>query len=134
MLVEQVEEVTYGELAEVKLSDGQTRRGRVLEIAGDRALVQVFEGTLGIGRDNVRVKFLGKGLEIGVSPDILGRVFDGAGRTIDEGPRIIPEKRLNVNGNPINPYARDYPREFIQTGISSIDGLNTLVRGQKLPI
>lgn len=134
MLIEGVEGVTYGELAEVRLSDGQVRRGRVLEIADSCVLVQVFEGTMGLGRDNVRVKFLGKGLEIGVSPDIIGRVFDGAGRTIDGGPNIIPEKRLNVNGSPINPCARDYPSEFIQTGISSIDGLNPLVRGQKLPI
>ncbi len=134
MLIEQVEGVTYGELTEVKLDDGQVRRGRVLEVADSLALVQVFEGTLGLGRNNVRVKFLGKGLEVGVSPDILGRVFNGAGRTIDGGPDIIPEKRLNINGSPINPYARDYPSEFIQTGISSIDGLNTLVRGQKLPI
>lgn len=134
MLIEGVEGVTYGELAEVRLSDGQVRRGRVLEIADSCVLVQVFEGTMGLGRDNVRVKFLGKGLEIGVSPDIIGRVFNGAGRTIDGGPNIIPEKRLNVNGSPINPCARDYPSEFIQTGISSIDGLNPLVRGQKLPI
>ncbi|MEK7369097.1 MAG: V-type ATP synthase subunit B [Planctomycetota bacterium] len=134
MLIEGVEGVTYGELAEVRLSDGQVRRGRVLEITDSCVLVQVFEGTMGLGRDNVRVKFLGKGLEIGVSPDIIGRVFDGAGRTIDGGPNIIPEKRLNVNGSPINPCARDYPSEFIQTGISSIDGLNPLVRGQKLPI
>ncbi|MFQ5956145.1 MAG: V-type ATP synthase subunit B [Candidatus Brocadiales bacterium] len=134
MLVERVEGVTYGELTEVKLDDGQMRRGRVLEIADSCVLIQVFEGTLGLGRDNVRVKFLGKGLEIGVSTDVVGRVFNGAGRTIDDGPNVIPDKRLNINGNPINPYARDYPSEFIQTGISSIDGLNTLVRGQKLPI
>lgn len=134
MLVERVEGVTYGELTEVRLDDGQIRRGRVLEIANSSVLIQVFEGTMGVGRDNVRVKFLGKGLEIGVSPDIVGRVFNGAGRPIDGGPEIIPEKRLNINGSPINPYARDYPSEFIQTGISSIDGLNALVRGQKLPI
>ncbi len=134
MLVERVDGVTYGELAEIKLDDGQVRRGRVLEIADSCVLVQVFEGTLGLGRDNVRVKFLGRGLEIGVSPDIVGRVFDGAGRAIDGGPDIIPDKKLNINGNPMNPYARDYPSEFIQTGISSIDGLNTLVRGQKLPV
>ncbi|MCQ4573903.1 MAG: V-type ATP synthase subunit B [Candidatus Brocadiales bacterium] len=134
MLIEHVDGVTYGELAEVKLDDGRIRRGRVLEIADSCVLIQVFEGTLGLGRDNVRVKFLGKGLEIGVSPDILGRIFNGAGKTIDGGPNIIPDKRLNINGNPINPCARDYPSEFIQTGISSIDGLNTLVRGQKLPI
>ncbi|MHC4197576.1 MAG: V-type ATP synthase subunit B [Planctomycetota bacterium] len=134
MLVERVDGVTYGEMAEIKLDGGQIRRGRVLEIADSCVLVQVFEGTLGLGRDNVRVKFLGRGLEIGVSPDIVGRVFDGAGRAIDGGPDIIPDKKLNINGNPMNPYARDYPSEFIQTGISSIDGLNTLVRGQKLPV
>lgn len=134
MLIESVEGVNYGELAEVRVDGGQIRRGRVLEIADSCVLIQVFEGTLGLGRDNVRVKFLGRGLEIGVSPDIVGRVFNGAGRTIDDGPNIIPEKRLNINGSPINPYARDYPSEFIQTGISSIDGLNSLVRGQKLPI
>ncbi|MEE9583882.1 MAG: V-type ATP synthase subunit B [Candidatus Brocadiales bacterium] len=134
MLIEHVEGVTYGELAEVRLDDGQVRRGRVLEIADSCVLLQVFEGTLGIGRDNVRVKFLGRGLEIGVSPDIVGRVFNGAGQTMDDGPNIIPDKRLNINGHPMNPYARDYPCEFIQTGISSIDGLNTLVRGQKLPL
>ncbi len=134
MLIEHVEGVTYGELAEVRLDDGQVRRGRVLEIADSCVLLQVFEGTLGIGRDNVRVKFLGRGLEIGVSPDIVGRVFNGAGQTMDGGPNIIPDKRLNINGHPMNPCARDYPNEFIQTGISSIDGLNTLVRGQKLPL
>ena len=134
MLIERVEGVTYGELAEVRLNDGQVRRGRVLEIADSCVLIQVFEGTLGLGRDNVRVKFLGRGLEIGVSTDIVGRVFNGAGRTVDGGPSIIPDKRLNINGNPINPCARDYPSEFIQTGVSSIDCLTTLVRGQKLPM
>ncbi len=134
LLVEDVEGVTYGELTEIKLADGQVRRGRVLEIADSRALVQVFEGTRGISPENAKVKFLGKGQEIGVSPDIVGRIFDGSGRPIDEGPEIIPTKRVNINGSPINPYARDYPNEFIQTGIAAIDGLNTLVRGQKLPI
>ncbi len=134
MFVEGVEGVTYGELTEVRLPTGEVRRGRVLEISDATVLVQVFEGTLGIGRDNVRVRFLGKGQEIPVSRDMLGRVFDGEGKVADGGPPIIPEKRLNINGSPINPYARDYPNEFIQTGISTIDGLNTLVRGQKLPI
>jgi len=134
MLVEGVEGVTYGELADIKLGDGSLRRGRVLEINGDKAMVQVFEGTSGLAPEDVRVKFLGKGMELGVSSDILGRIFDGFGSPIDDGPAIIPEKYLNVNGNPINPFARDYPNEFIQTGISTIDLLNTLVRGQKLPL
>ncbi|MBN1614506.1 MAG: V-type ATP synthase subunit B [Deltaproteobacteria bacterium] len=134
MLVEGVEGVTYGELADIKLGDGSLRRGRVLEVSGDKAMVQVFEGTSGLSPQDVKVKFLGKGMELGVSADILGRVFDGFGLPVDDGPAIIPEKYLNVNGNPINPFARDYPNEFIQTGISTIDLLNTLVRGQKLPL
>jgi len=134
LLVEEVENVAYGELAEIRLTDGQVRRGRVLDINQDKALVQVFEGTSGIKTEQTKVSFLAKGQELGVSLEMLGRVFDGFGRPIDGGPEIIPEKRLNINGSPINPYARDYPNEFIQTGISSIDGLNTLVRGQKLPI
>ena len=134
MLVEGVEGITYGELTEIKLSDGSTRRGRVLEVNGTRAMVQVFEGTSGLSPQDVKVKFLGKGMELGVSIDMLGRVFDGFGRPIDDGPAIIPEKYLNVNGNPMNPFSRDYPNEFIQTGISTIDLLNTLVRGQKLPL
>jgi len=134
MMVEGVDGITYGELAEIKLSDGSTRRGRVLEVSGTRAMVQVFEGTSGLSPQDVKVKFLGKGMELGLSIDMLGRVFDGFGRPIDDGPAIIPEKYLNVNGNPMNPYCRDYPNEFIQTGISTIDLLNTLVRGQKLPL
>lgn len=134
LLVDGVEGITYGELADIKLSDGKLRRGRVLEVNGDKAMVQVFEGTSGISPQEAKVKFLGKGLDLGMSQDMLGRVFDGFGRPIDDGPSIIPEKYLNVNGNPMNPYARDYPNEFIQTGISTIDLLNTLVRGQKLPL
>lgn len=134
MLVEKVEEAKYGELVEIVVGEGETRRGRVLEVEGTNALVQLFEGSAGLELTSARVRFLGRGLELGVSPEILGRVFDGLGRPIDDGPRIIPEARLDTNGNPINPYARDYPSEFIQTGISAIDGLNTLVRGQKLPI
>lgn len=134
MLVEGVEGVTYGELTDIKSTDGDIRRGRVLEVSGDKALVQVFEGTSGLAPQDVKIKFLGKGLEIGVSQDMLGRVFDGFGHPIDDGPPIIPEKYLNVNGNPMNPYGRDYPNEFIQTGIATIDLLNTLVRGQKLPL
>jgi len=134
ILLEGVEGVTYGELTDIKMPDGKMRRGRVLEVNGDKALVQVFEGTSGIAPETITVKFLGKGIELGMSHDMLGRVFDGFGRPIDDGPPIIPEKWLNINGNPMNPYARDYPNEFIQTGISTIDLLNTLVRGQKLPI
>ena len=134
MYVEDVEDVTYGELAELKLSNGDIRYGTVIEVAERLALIQVFEGTRGISPENVKVKFLKKGVEIGVSPDIMGRIFDGSGRLIDECTNLIPEKRLNVYGPPMNPYARDYPNEFIQTGISAIDGLNPLVRGQKLPI
>ncbi|NLT24959.1 MAG: V-type ATP synthase subunit B [Syntrophorhabdus sp.] len=134
MLVDDVEGVTYGELADIKLEDGSIRRGRVLEVHGSKAMVQVFEGTRGLSPQDVKVKFLAKGMELGMSIDMLGRVFDGSGRPIDDGPAIIPEKYLNVNGNQINPYARDYPNEFIQTGISTIDLLNTLVRGQKLPL
>ncbi|NUM55856.1 MAG: V-type ATP synthase subunit B [Candidatus Hydrogenedentes bacterium] len=134
IMVEGVDGITYGELTDIKQADGSLRRGRVLEVSGDRALVQVFEGTSGLSPQDLKVKFLGKGLELAVSPDMLGRVFDGFGRPIDDGPAIIPEKWLNINGNPMNPFARDYPNEFIQTGISTIDLLNTLVRGQKLPI
>ena len=134
MLVEGVEGITYGELTDIKLADGSSRRGRVLEVTGTRAMVQVFEGTSGLSPQEVKVKFLGKGMELGVSLDMLGRVFDGFGRPIDDGPSLIPEKYLNVNGNPMNPYSRDYPNEFIQTGISTIDLLNPLVRGQKLPL
>ena len=134
MLVEGVEGISYGELADIKLEDGTVRRGRVLEVTGTRAMVQVFEGTSGLSPQDVKVKFLGKGMELGVSLDMLGRVFDGFGRPIDDGPSLIPEKYLNVNGNPMNPFSRDYPNEFIQTGISTIDLLNPLVRGQKLPL
>ncbi len=134
MLVEQVSGVKYDELVEIELQNGERRRGRVLEVTGDKALVQLFEGSSGLNLRNSKVRFLGRTLEIGVSLDMLGRVFDGLGNPRDGGPRILAEERRDINGVPINPYARDYPSEFIQTGISSIDGLNTLVRGQKLPI
>jgi V/A-type H+-transporting ATPase subunit B len=134
IIVDKVEKATYNEIVEIKLKDGSIRRGQVLEVDGERALVQVFEGTTGLNLGETKVKFLGRGVELGVSPLILGRVFDGSGNPIDEVPPLIPEKRLDINGSPINPFARDYPSEFIQTGVSSIDGLNTLVRGQKLPI
>lgn len=134
MVLGGIEHATYEELVEVELPDGELRRGKVLEVDRDRVLVQLFEGTRGTDISRTRVRFLGKGLELAVSPDILGRVFSGLGLPIDDGPRIIAEKKLDINGSPINPYARVYPKEFIQTGISAIDGLNTLVRGQKLPI
>lgn len=134
MVVEQVEGVKYNELVEIEQKDGTTRSGRVLEINGDRAVVQLFEASQGLQIATSRAKFLGKGIELAVSEDMLGRVFDGMGRPKDGGPNIIPEKRLDINGEPINPASRDYPDEFIQTGVSAIDGLNTLVRGQKLPV
>ena len=134
MVVEGVEGVKYDELVEIELQTGEIRRGKVLEVNGSKAMVQIFEGSTGINLKGTKVKFLGKPLEIGVSEDMLGRVFDGMGRANDNGPDIIPEKRLDINGEAINPVARDFPSEFIQTGISAIDGLNTLVRGQKLPV
>mgnify|MGYP002567860170 CR=1 FL=1 len=134
MLVDQVEGVKYDELVEIEQSDGRIRRGKVLEINQDKALLQLFEGSQGLRITDSSAKFLGHSIELAVAPDMLGRVFDGMGRSIDGGAELIPEKRLDINGAPINPAARDYPNEFIQTGISTIDGLNTLVRGQKLPI
>ena len=134
MVVSGVEGVTYDELGEIELASGEIRKCKVLEVNGDTALVQLFESATGINLAESKVRFLGKSLDFGVSPDILGRVFDGMGNPMDGGPEIIPEKRLDINGAPINPAARVYPAEFIQTGVSAIDGLNTLVRGQKLPI
>lgn len=134
MLVRRVEGVKYDELGEIELPDGSVRRCRVLEVNGDNVLDQLFESSAGLNLAQSKVRFLGHGVELGVSPDMLGRVFSGMGEVIDGGPEIIPEKTLDINGTPINPAARNYPSEFIQTGISTIDGLNTLVRGQKLPI
>lgn len=134
MMVTGVENVTYDELGEIILADGETRRCKVLEINGTNALVQLFDSSTGINLSNSRVRFLGRGMEMGVSEDMLGRVFDGLGRPIDGGPDILPNARMDINGLAMNPAARNYPQEFIQTGISAIDGLNTLVRGQKLPI
>ncbi len=134
MMVKGVEEVTYGELGEIELGNGDIRRCKVLEVDGSNVLVQLFENAVGINLAESKIRFLGRSIELGLSPDILGRVFDGMGNPMDGGPDIIPEKRLDVNGEPINPAARNYPSEFIQTGVSAIDGLNTLVRGQKLPI
>ena len=134
MLVEGVKGVKYDELVEVEQEDGSVRNGNVLDINGDKALVQLFEGAAGLKISTAKARFLGKSIELPVSEDMLGRVFDGMGRPKDGGAPIIPKKRININGQPINPVARDYPNEFIQTGISAIDGLNTLVRGQKLPV
>ena len=134
MLVRNVEGVTYNEIGEITLANGEIRRCKVLEVNGTTALVQLFENAVGINLSNSKIRFLGRGLELPVSMDMLGRVFDGLGKPIDDGPALIPERHLNINGTPMNPAARDYPSEFIQTGISAIDGLNTLVRGQKLPV
>lgn len=134
MLVDQVQGATYDELVEIHQENGEVRSGRVLVIDGDKALVQLFESSQGLRPATAKARFLGHGIQLGVSPDMLGRVFDGMGRPIDGGKPIIPEKFLDINGEPMNPAARDYPSEFIQTGVSAIDGLNTLVRGQKLPV
>ena len=134
MLVTGVENVAYDELGEIELKNGEKRRCKVLEINGGNALVQLFESSTGLNLESSKVRFLGRSMELGVSEDMLGRVFDGLGRPIDDGPEILPEARNDINGLPMNPAARAYPQEFIQTGVSAIDGLNTLVRGQKLPI
>ena len=134
MLVKGVEGVTYDELGEIELANGDRRRCKVLEIDEGNAVVQLFEASTGFNLDSSKVRFFGRSMELGVSEDMLGRIFDGLGRPIDGGPEILPEKRMDINGLPINPAARNYPEEFIQTGVSAIDGLNTLVRGQKLPI
>ena len=134
MLIRGVEGVAYNELGEIELSDGTKRCCKVLEIDEGNALVQLFEASAGINLSSSKVRFLGHSMELGVSEDMLGRMFDGLGRPIDGGPEILPEKRMDINGTPMNPAARNYPEEFIQTGVSAIDGLNTLVRGQKLPI
>lgn len=134
MIVENVRGVSYAEVVEIELPSGEKRRGQVLEAAENRAVVQVFEGTRGIDTSTTKVRFTGETVKLGVSSEMLGRILDGRGRPIDKGPKIIPEDEFDIHGYPINPTAREYPREFIQTGISTIDGMNTLVRGQKLPI
>jgi len=134
MMVEKIEDVSYDEIAEIRLSNGERRRGRVLEISETKALVQVYEGSTGIDVNTTQIRFLGDVLKLPVSKDMLGRIFNGRGDPIDGGAPIIAEAYLDVNGDPINPYSRDFPSEFIQTGISTIDGMNPLVRGQKLPI
>jgi len=134
MIVEKVTGVKYDEIVEIEIQTGEIRRGKVLEINQDKAVVQLFESQRGINLAGSKARFMGRPLELGLSTDMLGRVFDGMGRPKDNGPNIIPEVRRDINGVPINPVSRDYPSEFIQTGISAIDGLNTLVRGQKLPV
>ena len=134
MLVEGVEGVKYNELVDIVNADGEIRQGKVLEINRDKAVVQLFENSQGLKISGAKARFLGHSQELAVSEDMLGRVFDGMGNPRDGGAPIIPEKKMDINGEPINPAARDYPNEFIQTGISAIDGLNTLVRGQKLPV
>ena len=134
LVVDKVRDAKYDELVEIETQDGKIKRGKVLEASSDKAVVQVFEDTRGMNLKNSKIKFLGKTMKFGVSEDLLGRVFDGAGKPKDSGPEILPEKYLDVAGSPLNPQAREYPEDFIQTGVSTIDGLNTLVRGQKLPI
>lgn len=134
MIVEGIKDVAYNEVVKIKLASGEERTGQVLEAFLDKAIIQVFEGTKGLDTDKTSARFIGETMKLGVSKDMLGRIFDGTGNPIDDAPPIIPEDRRDINGNPINPYSRRYPQEFIQTGISTIDGLNTLVRGQKLPI
>lgn len=134
MLVRRVRDVKYGELGEIELPNGDIRQCRVLEVSDDTALLQLFDSAAGINTAESKVRFLGRSIELPVSPDMLGRVFSGLGKPIDGGPDVIPEARMDINGVPMNPAARNYPSEFVQTGLSAIDGLNTLVRGQKLPI
>jgi len=134
MVVDEVEGVGYGEVVHITTSEGEKRTGQVLEIGGGRAVVQVFEGTTGLDTADTAVRFTGTPMQLGVTGDMLGRIFDGTGNPIDDSPAPIPDDMRDVNGSPINPSAREYPRDPIQTGISTIDGMNTLVRGQKLPI
>ncbi|MDD5547958.1 MAG: V-type ATP synthase subunit B [Candidatus Pacebacteria bacterium] len=134
LIVEGIEDVKYEEIVEIELADGSKRKGRVLEISEEHAIVQMFEETQGINLESAKATFTGKPMQIDVAQNMLGRIFNGAAKPIDGMPKIIAEKKLDINGNPLNPYMRDYPNDFIQTGISAIDGMNTLVRGQKLPI
>ncbi len=134
IIAEKIEGAKFDEVVDIELPSGEIRTGKILEVDRDTAMIQVFEGTEGLDIKSTKLRLKGRGLEINLSPDMLGRVFSGLGKPIDGAPQIIPEKKLDINGAPINPSARDYPNDFIQTGISSIDGLNTLSRGQKLPI
>jgi V/A-type H+-transporting ATPase subunit B len=134
IFAEQLEGAKFDEVVEIELPSGEIRTGKILEVSEDKAMIQVFEGTVGLDIKSTKLRLKGRGLEINVSPDMLGRVFSGLGNPIDGGPQIIPVKKIDINGEPINPYSRNYPNDFIQTGVSSIDGLNTLSRGQKLPV
>jgi V/A-type H+-transporting ATPase subunit B len=134
MVVESITDVAYNEIVKIRTSSGEERTGQVIEVFENKAIVQVFEGTRGLDTKHTSARFIGETMKLGVSKEIIGRVFDGMGNPLDHIPSIISEDRRDINGKPINPYAREYPQEFIQTGISTIDGLNTLVRGQKLPI
>ena len=134
MIVDGVSGVAFNELVQIQLQNGEERTGQVLEVDGDRAVVQLFEGSSNINLQETKVRFTGRPLHISVSEDMVGRVFNGMGDVIDDGPEIIAEEYLDIDGQAINPVARDYPDEFIQTGVSTIDHLNTLVRGQKLPV
>ena len=125
---------SYNEIVEITLPDGTTRGGQVLEVSGNKAIVQVFEGTTGVDTSATRVSFSGDSMKLAVSEDMLGRVFNGSGQPIDKGPRVWAEDYLDINGSPINPYSRIYPEEMIQTGISTIDTMNSIARGQKIPI
>ncbi|PIS30894.1 V-type ATP synthase subunit B [Candidatus Saganbacteria bacterium CG08_land_8_20_14_0_20_45_16] len=134
IIIEKIEGAKFDEVVEIELPSGEIRTGQILEVENDKALIQVFEGTVGLEIKSTKVRLKGRGLELNASPDILGRVFSGLGKPIDNAPQVIPDKKLDINGKVLNPYARDYPNDFVQTGISAIDGLNTLTRGQKLPI
>jgi V/A-type H+/Na+-transporting ATPase subunit B len=134
IVLNHVKDISYNEVVKIKTSSGEIRTGQVLEAFLDKAVIQVFEGTRGLDTKHTSARFIGETMKLGVSKDIVGRIFDGTGNPLDDMPAIIPDERRDINGEPINPYAREYPQEFIQTGISTIDGLNTLVRGQKLPI
>src|SRR3989344_7834638 len=132
VFVDKVENVGYNEIVEVKLPNGEKRKGQVLEASKGKAVIQIFGSTTGLDVEKTKVKFLGETMKLGVSKGMLGRVFNGLGEPIDKGSPIMPEKRIDIIGAAINPYAREQPSDFIQTGVSTIDGLNTLVRGQKL--
>ena len=134
VILDNVEDASFEEMVSIRMADGSARAGRVVQLDGKRAVIQVFEGTGGVSLRNTRLRLLGHPMEMPLSPELLGRIFDGAGNPIDGLGEIFPKKRQDINGSPINPVAREYPRNFISTGISSIDGLTTLIRGQKLPI
>ena len=134
LVVDGVKDAKYEELVEVQLTDGTVKMGKVLESTDGRAMVQMFESTQGLSTTGLKAKFTGKVAQLGVSPDMLGRVFNGAGKPLDGGVDVLPEKIVDISGMAINPYSRKFPSDFIQTGVSSIDVMNTLVRGQKLPI